>query len=134
MPPSADTDPRETLAWVRRWELVGGIGAIALGLALWGEGWWHWLLIGVGLLSLSPWPGPAAILRRAERKPTILVADPDRRRARARRVTAIQVPALVVIGALVGYLVDGWDAAVTMGALMGVGAALGAWWVLRGAK
>jgi hypothetical protein len=133
-PPTADTDPRETLAWVRRWEIASGIGAIVLGLALWNEGWWHWLLIGVGLLSLSPWLGAAAILRRAERKPEILVADPDRRRARARRLAPIQVPVLVLVGALVGYLVDGWAAAATMGALMGAGAALGVWWGLRATK
>jgi hypothetical protein len=133
-PPSAATDPHETLRWVRSWEIVSGIAAIAFGLALWNGGWWHWLLIGVGLVGVAPWPGAQAILRRAERKPEILISDPDRRAARARRVVAIQAPILVAAGALLGYVVDGWAAAITMGAFMGVSAALGAWWVLRGMK
>lgn len=133
-PPAPETDPGESLRWVRRWEVVSGIGAIALGLALWNVGWWHWLLIGVGLFSLAPWPGTQAILRRAERKPGVLVTDPDRRRARARRVVAIQSPILVAAAALAGYVLGGWGAAITIGALIGAGTALGAWLMLRDRK
>lgn len=127
MPPALEADPKETLRWVRRVELVSGIAAIALGLALWTMGWWHWVLLAVGLVGLSPWPGPRAILRRAERKPGVLVSDPIRRRARGRRATRVVVPLYFLTGAVAGYILDGWAAAVYMGLLMGAGPVLGAW-------
>jgi hypothetical protein len=86
--PSPEADPRATLEWVRRMEIVGGIAAILLAVTFWGEGWWSWVLLGVGVLGLSPWSGARAILRRAERKPETLVTDPGRRRTRARREKA----------------------------------------------
>jgi hypothetical protein len=109
------------------------LGAIAFGLVLWNDGWWHWLLIGVGLLGLSPWPGAGAILRRAQTRPDVLIHDPERRRTRARRVSIIQVVVYPLVGAVIGYLIDGWPAALTMGGLMGVGAGLGAWLFFRDA-
>jgi len=57
-------------------EIVGGIAAILLALTFWGQGWWPWVLLGVGVLGLSPWPGARAILHKAERKPDVLVTDP----------------------------------------------------------
>ena len=77
----------QTLRWVRHMEIASAIAALALGIALWSQGWWHWVLIGVGILGLSPWPGAATILRKAERRPEILVSDPERRRTRGRRVS-----------------------------------------------
>jgi hypothetical protein len=129
-PPAPDADPRESLLWVRRMEIASGVICLIVA-GVWADGWWRWLLVGLGLLGLSPWLGARSILRRAERKPGVLVTDPDRRRVRARRTVLILVPVYVLVGGVVGYLVDGWPAAGTMGGLMGVGAALGAWWVVR---
>ena len=131
MPPTAATDPRETLRWVRRMELVSGGAAIIAGLALWNDGWWHWVLIGVGLLGFSPWPGARAILRRADRKPGVLVSDPERRRCRGRRVALVQVPLYAISGFVIGYLVDGLGAAIFMGLALGLTAAFAAWLSLR---
>jgi F0F1-type ATP synthase assembly protein I len=61
----------------------------------------------------------------------VLITDPERRRARARRVLLVLVPAYVVIGAGVGYLIDGWLAALATGLLIGVSAGLGGWLVIR---
>ena len=61
----------------------------------------------------------------------MLINDPERRRARARRGTLIQVPLCLVIGLVVGYVIDGWSAAILMGLLMGVSGVLGAWLFLR---
>ena len=30
MPPLAEADPRETLQWVRRWEVISGIAALGV--------------------------------------------------------------------------------------------------------
>jgi len=130
-PPAAASDPREILRWVRRVELASGVGAIVAGLVLWNAGWVHWLLIGVGLLGLSPWPGARAILRRAGRKPDVLITDPERRRRRGHRFAIVQVPLYAIGGSAIGYVVDGVGAAIFMGAAMGLSAALGAWWFVR---
>jgi len=129
--PTSSTDPREALAWVRRMEILTGLVALAAGVVLWGEGWWHWILIGTGLLGLSPWPGARAILRRAERKPGVLVDDAGRRRARGRRAVLAQVPIYAVVGVVLGLLIGGVGAAIVIGGLMGASAALGAWVFLR---
>jgi uncharacterized membrane protein YedE/YeeE len=131
LPPPSSADPRATLRWVRRLEIVTGLLVIAGAVLLSGTGGWRWLLIGVGLLGLSPWPGPAAILRRADRKPGVLVTDAERRRARGRRVLRVLVPVYIAIALGVGYLIDGWPAAITAGLLVGIGAGLGAWLVVR---
>lgn len=129
--PGPDTPPGETLRWVRRWELITGLACVVLGLALWGYGWWHWALLGVGVIGVSPWPGSAAILRRAEHDPTVLVTDPDRRRARARRATLFTVPAYALPGAVAGYVVGGWAVAVIAAVGMGLSAVVGAQLYLR---
>jgi hypothetical protein len=49
-------DPRRTLLAIRRFEILAGALSVACGLALWGEGGWHWLLIACGLVGLSPYP------------------------------------------------------------------------------
>jgi hypothetical protein len=79
MPPPPNTGPRETLLWVRRMEVVGGIGCFALAAAFWTSTWWNWCLLAAGVISLSPWPGARAILRRADRHPDVLITDPQRR-------------------------------------------------------
>jgi hypothetical protein len=130
--PTAATDPREALAWVRRMEIVCGVCSLAAGVVLWNDGWRHWLLIATGLIGLSPWPGARAILRRADRRPGVLVDDPARRRARGRRAVLAQVPAYAVVGLLVGLVTGGgWSAAIVLAGLMGASAALGAWVFLR---
>src|SRR4051794_31249234 len=112
-------------------EIVTGIAAIAFGLALWNDGWWHWILIGVGLVGVLPWLGARSILKRAEKDPDVLVSDPARRRARGQRAVMVQVPVLVLVGAVIGYATDGWSGALSIGAVMGASAALGAWLYLR---
>lgn len=130
-PPPVSAGPRATLRWVRRGEIAGGIASIVAGAALWDSGWVHWLLLGVGLFGLSPWPGAAAILRRAERHPEVLNHDPERGRARVRRTAPVLVSVCALAGAGVGYLVDGWPAALFMGGLMAASGALGALLALR---
>jgi hypothetical protein len=129
--PTAATEPRDALAWVRRMEIVSGVACIVAGLVLWNDGWWHWLLIALGVLALTPISGAAAVLRRADRKPDTLVSEPERRRARARRTAILLVPTYVLVGAVFGYVADGWGAAVTIAILMGLGGGLGAWWTAR---
>ena len=131
LPPGPDADPRVTLRWVRRWEVVAGVASIGLGLALWGEGWWHWLLIGLGLLSISPLGGAATILRKAERDPDVLITDPARRQQRARTVALVGIPFHAVFGAVAGFAVGGWRLALFMAALAAIIAAAYAWWSLR---
>jgi Kef-type K+ transport system membrane component KefB len=130
-PPAPDDDPRQILAWVRRLEVIGGIAAIPIALALWNDGPWRWVLLAMGLISLSPWPGAAAILRRAERHSDVLVSDPERRRARARRIAIWQVPISLLLGAITGYLLDGWPAALFLGLVSGAVATAVSWWMLR---
>jgi hypothetical protein len=115
-------------------EIVSGVAAIALGMAFWDEGAWHWVLIAIGVLGVLPVWGAAAILRKAERDPSVFVSDPQRRRERSRRALLVMVPAVVVIGAAVGYAGGGWGAAALTAAISGASAALGAWWVWRWSK
>src|SRR5215210_7576964 len=89
LPPAPGAGPKQHLRWVRRVELHGGIFALGLAGVFWDEVVWRSPLIAAGVLSLSPWPGPQALLRKAERKPAILLTDPQRRRARAKRVALI---------------------------------------------
>jgi hypothetical protein len=130
-PPSAEADARETLEWVRRMEVVSGIGCIAFGLAYWGDGWWSWALLGVGVVAISRWGGARTILRKAERDPSVLIDDPEQRRVRGRRAVVAMVPLYALFGGVVGYLVEGWGMAAFMAALVGGAAALGAWWSIR---
>ena len=133
-PPPPGGDPRDIIRYVRRVEVVTGIGCI-VAAAVWNDlDWLRWVLVATGVFSLSPWPGAAAILRRAERDPGVLVADPERRRARGRRVVLILAPLETVIGFAVGYVLGGWTVAVIMGPLIGVGAFAGAWLYLRWAR
>jgi hypothetical protein len=129
--PDPTKGPRETLRWVRRWEIASGVVAAAIGLAFWNSGPWSWFFLGIGLFTLSPWPGPGAALRRLDRKANTAVADPQRGRERARRFARLAVPIYALFGAGMGYLIGGWQAAVFIGGLMGASAAFGAWRVLR---
>jgi hypothetical protein len=132
--PRAESDPVEKLRFSRRMEIVGGIGGLVMAAAFWsGAGRWHWLLLGGGLLALSPWPGPAAILRRAERDPSILDhgGDPVRRRRRVRRLTLALIPFSVAPAAVAGYLAGGWGAAAFCAGVAALGSGIGAWWSLR---
>jgi hypothetical protein len=131
VPPTTATDPVETLRWTRRMEVVTGLLALVAGIATWSEGWWHWLLIGTGLLGLSPWPGPASILRKARTNPGVLVHDPERRRARGRRAIAIGTLAEAVVLSAVGYVTLGWGGAAALAAASLVAGALAAWLLLR---
>src|SRR4051794_10008444 len=131
--PPSGASPRETLEWARRFEIVSGLGAIVMGIVLWDEGWWHWVLIAVGVVSLVPWVGVSAVLRKADRDPTLLdrTVDPDLRRQRVRRSVFIMIPTLVLSNLLIGYLLEGWGAGIFMAILAAIGGGLGARWSLR---
>jgi hypothetical protein len=131
VPPPLSADPVETLRWTRRMELASGVLAIVIGVVSWSEGWWHWALIGTGLLGLSPWPGPAAILRRARTNPDVLIRDPERRRARGRRAGAIVAAVEVVVMSTVGYVAFGWSGAAVFAALSLASGALALWVLMR---
>jgi fatty acid desaturase len=129
--PPRDGDARELLRYSRRMEILGAVAALIGAAVTWSGEWWTWLLVGVGLLGLSPWPGPAAILRRAEKNPDILVDDPQRRRERARRLVTILVPAYTLLFTLAGYLLLGWGGALFFLVLGALSSGIGAWLVLR---
>jgi hypothetical protein len=75
--------------------------------------------------------GVARILRRAERRPELLIGDPDRRKARGWRAVLILVPLQTVIAFVVGYLIDGWPAALFVGGIAGISALGGVWFYAR---
>jgi hypothetical protein len=81
-----DDHPIATLHWVRRAEVAAGILAFPIAVAFRDTPWLRWTMLALGLLSLSPWPGAAAIIRRHERtgQPTTTLS-PEQRRTRARR-------------------------------------------------
>ena len=124
--PSRDASPTETLRWVRRMEIKGGVAALT-----WSNEWWSWLLVGTGVLGLTPWSGASAILRKAQTRPEILISDPERRRRRGRRALKVIVPAYAVILTAIGYVLLGWGGAVffCVGGL--VSCALGVWMYLK---
>lgn len=101
-PPPSDADPLETFRWIRRCEI-----------------------------AIAPVGGASSLLRKAERDPSVFVSDPERRRERAKRFLIFFVPLFVISGAIIGFFMDGWGAAVFMGVLMASGAGLGAWTTVR---
>jgi hypothetical protein len=128
VPPRSSEGPLARMRWIRRIEIGGGVWTLIIAAMIWSDvGAWHWLLLGSGLLALSPWPGPGAIARKAEKRPDVLIADPERRRARLRRTLAILVPAQVALFAIIGFAMLGTGGAVFMAAFGGVSGALGAW-------
>jgi TRAP-type mannitol/chloroaromatic compound transport system permease large subunit len=129
--PTAETEPRQALLWVRRMEILTGIGSLAFGVALWSHGWWHWLPVGAGVLGLSPWPGARAILRKSERKPEILISDREQRRRRKRRALMRLVPPEFLFITGLGYVFGGVGVAITAAILGGIGVGLGAWLSVR---
>ncbi len=108
-------------------EITTSIALLAGAAVAWSNDWWSWLLLGLGLLGLSPWPGPGAILRKAETRPEILVSDPARRRRRGRQALTIMVPAQTAIFTGVGYVLLGWGGAVFFCVIALVSGALAAW-------
>jgi hypothetical protein len=115
-------------------EILGGLLAIAGGFAFFSGGWQRWVLVGLGVVGLLPWLGPAAILRRGERDPTVFESDPERGRRRARRFVLAMVPFAALLGAVIGYAGDGWGGAAFVGAACGASSLLGVWWVWRWSK
>jgi hypothetical protein len=122
VPPPRDAGPQATLLWVRRIEILIGLAALTFGLLDWSQGWWHWLLIGLGLLGLSPWWGVARILRRADSPPEILNHDAERGYHRARRFLIIWLPMFIVAAAAIGYAYGRWLGAGINVVLIGGGA------------
>src|SRR5579859_4609297 len=51
--PGPEADPRENLRYSRRMEVFSGMLGVIGGLATWSDGWWHWLILGGGVLALS---------------------------------------------------------------------------------
>jgi hypothetical protein len=121
------TDPRDALRWVRTMEVVSAAGCFVAAVAFGDPAWLRWVLVALGLVSLSPWPGAAAILRKADKNPGVLISDPERRRARARRTLKIMSVLLVAVMSLVGLVAGGWGAALVMGILGALGALGGVW-------
>lgn len=130
-PPPADADPRETFRWIRRCEIVGGLYAIVIGVILWNAGWWHWIPIGLGVVSIAPLGGASWLLRKAERDPGVFVTDPQRRRERENRVLTVFVPFLWIFGAVGGFIAGGVGGAIAVGLIAGASGALGAAVFLR---
>jgi hypothetical protein len=99
--PPADGDPIEVLRWVRRFEIIAAVFAVAVAIAEWDTDWLRWTMLGLALLSLSPWPGAATIIRRRERtgRPTTTLS-PEARRTRARRATWATM-AYILVGSFV---------------------------------
>jgi hypothetical protein len=128
-PPSPDADPREALRLTRRLEIVCGLLLIVSGATLVDEAFTRWAVIGCGLLSLSPWPGPAVILRRADKNPDILNWDPERRaEERAGRIAIVTTAIQALISGVVGYLIGGLGLAIFMAIVLGaIGALVSAW-------
>lgn len=107
-------DPRLVLRRVRMAEIAGAIACFA-GAALVGDpAWMRWVLVALGLIALSPWPGPAALLRKADDRPEVLVRDPDLRRARARRAMWITATAELALLFVVGLVVGGLSVAIVL--------------------
>lgn len=120
--PPADGDPRATMRWVRTMEIVSAVFCFVAAIAIGDPAWARWVLVAMGVVSLSPWPGAAAILRKADKNPNVLISDPERRRERGQRALAIMSVLLVVTMFLVGLVVGGWSVALVMAILGGFGA------------
>ena len=125
--PPPGGDPRKTLLWVRRMEIVGGVANLGIAAATWSGEWWSWLLVAIGVLSLSPWPGVAVILRKAEKRPDVLISDPERRRQRGVRFLRYFVPVYVLVFTASGYLLEGVGGAIFFFVVGSIGAAAGVW-------
>jgi hypothetical protein len=69
--------------------MICGVLLVVCGVTVMDDGLPRWVVIGCGVLALLPWLGPAAILRRAERNPDVLIWDPARRADRAGRVAIV---------------------------------------------
>jgi hypothetical protein len=126
-PPPAGGDPRDTLRWVRRMELVGAVFCFAAAVMIGDPAWARWVLVALGVLGLSPWPGAAALLRKANNNAPVLVSDPEHRKARARRAMRITAAGEVALVFLVGLVVGGLSVAIVTGLLGLAGALLGVW-------
>lgn len=129
--PPLDAGPRRTLEWARRIEIWTGAASLVRGLASWSQGWWHWILIVMGLLSISPWPGVRQILRKADTKPMALSYDRDRGYRRAKRTYVSLVPAFTLCAGAAGYAYGRWLGAAINIVLIGTGGGLGGWLALR---
>jgi hypothetical protein len=129
-PPPADGDPRATMHWVRRMEIVSAVGCFVAAVAFGDPAWLRWVLVALGLVSLSPWPGAAAILHKADNDPGVLISDPERRRERGRRALWITSLLEVALLFVVGLVVGGLSVAIVLGA-SGVVCSLGGAWLYR---
>jgi hypothetical protein len=113
-------DPRETMRRLRLAEIGLGALLVVAGLTAGAPGGWRWVIVGCGIFSMLPVSGATAILRRAERNPNILIWDPERRKARAPRITAVVAASEALIAGAIGYLIDGWTLAILMAAGVGI--------------
>jgi hypothetical protein len=100
--PARDAGPVERLRWARRMESVSGVAALIATATVWSNAWWNWVMVGVAFLALSPWPGPAAVLRKAQKRPEVLNRDLARGRRRGRRTMKVLLPSYAVIFTVIG--------------------------------
>jgi hypothetical protein len=105
--PPRNGDARETLRWVRRMEIGAGVLGLIAAATTWSGEWWSWLIVGGSLLSLSPWPGAAAILRSARSRPEVLITDSEHCNMRGRRFLRYFLPIYILVFAAIGYLLLG---------------------------
>jgi hypothetical protein len=134
-PPPLGGDPIAALRWVRRVEIAAGILAFPVAVVFWDTPWLRWTMLALGLLSLSPWPGAAAIIRRHERtgKPTTTLG-PEARRARARRAAGWTM-AYILVGAFVlAAALDGPGAGLVVALIALVCSLPGVWLMLRSTR
>jgi hypothetical protein len=129
-PPPADGEPRETMRWVRRMEIVSAVFAFVVAAIVSAPAGLRWALVALGLLALSPWGGANTILRKADKNPDVLIADPERRRERGRRVLWIMSAFEIVVLVAIGLVMGGASLALVMG-VIGVFCALAGAWLFR---
>lgn len=126
LPPSP-ANPADSMRWVRRITLaMVPVYLVAIMPSLWlsfgGFRWWF-LAPAAALLLSALTSGPA--IRSAERHGPLSAEEAERALGRVRIAQVVVAIGLPILGAFVGYLLDGLPAALVIGGLMGVGAVLG---------
>jgi hypothetical protein len=131
--PPSRSNPGETLRWVRRIFLLGGVFALVVAgqFALQGEsGVLISVLVVSGLLSVSTWVTLKPAIRRADEHGPLSAEDLPHARRRERRASVFTATLFCIAFPVIGYVLEGVGGAATffvLGALS-VGLAI---WILR---